>query len=120
MGHTYAWIPTHDFVMNGAHGLRLAPGEKLELADVGLTCAGKNVQADARGRDCGKLIDLLVSNCFAGCNGMLALFAFVPDLDCVFLDVLAVIDPFHRDGMVEGDGLVEMEFKGRMMRTGRR
>src|SRR5437899_12951875 len=43
----------------------------------------------------------------------------VPHLNAVTLNMLAIVEPFHREAMIETDRLGKISFKNRMMRAGR-
>ncbi len=94
---------------------RLLVGDvvELEFADVGFGGAGEDVEADTCCGDGREDVDLFVTDGLGG-GDFLPGFAG-PDLDCIFLDVLAVVEPLHGERAVEGDGMRKTDFKGRMM-----
>lgn len=90
----------------------------LEFANDGGIGAGENVEPDTAGCDRGEDVNLLMADGSGGDDGLPG--SSSPDIDGVFLDALAGVEPLHDDGAVEGDGAGEGYFESGVMGTGGR
>src|ERR1700749_3731386 len=95
--------------------VQMAPVIDLEFADLRLPGTGEDLEAEAAGWDRRKLIDLLVADGLPFSNFFPGVFRFAPNLNGIFLHVLAVVEPLHGDGVIEGYRMVERDFEGCMV-----
>ena len=85
--------------------------EELELADMGRTDAGEDVEANALRRYDREVVDLFVPDCVAADHGHPCI--LLPGLYAVTLDSLPYVEPLHCHGLVEGDGVGQANFERR-------
>ena len=96
-------------LFSGAISRRLTAVKELELADRCRSCGRDEIETDALRRAGREDVDLFVAD-GVGVDERLPC-AVLPGFDGVVLDVLAVVEPLHGDGAVEGDGLVEVDLE---------
>src|SRR5690348_14987524 len=92
--------------------------KKLEFAHIRLRGTGENVQTYSGSGNERKRIDPFVSNRVALKNRFPIL--PIPHFNSIVFDVLAIIQPFHGQGVIEGDRVAKISLENGMMRSQRR